>query len=74
MPTSDPFKNAYLLGIAERLKVDPHRVECNFRINPKGGFLLDIRLDGRELSGPDERIVFEYLHEAFHDVRPVVVG
>lgn len=73
-PTQDPNKNAYLLGIAQRLKVDPHRVECNVRMGPGGGILLDVRLDGRDLTGEEERLAMEYLHEAFHGIQPRIEG
>jgi len=73
-PASDPNKNAYLLGIAQRLHVDPHRVECNVRIGHSGGLLIDVRLDGRDLTGPEQTLVTEYLHEAFHGIAPRVEG
>ena len=73
-PTVDPNKNAYLLGIAHRLGLDPHRVECDVRISPTGGLLLDVRVDGRGLDGLQERIVAEYLEEAFHGMKPRVEG
>ena len=73
-PSVDPMKNAYLLGIAARLKVSPDRVECNVRVGPGGGLLLDVRLDGRDLRGDEERLVTEYLQEAFHGIMPRVEG
>ena len=69
-PSVDPNKNAYLLGIAQRLRVDPHRVECNVRIGPSGGLLVDVRLDGKDLIPSEQRLVAEYLHEAFHGIAP----
>jgi hypothetical protein len=69
----DPNNNAYLLGIAQRLKVDPHRVACNVRIGPGGGLLVDVAVDGRNPTGPEEKIIAEYLEEAFHGIKPRVV-
>jgi len=71
---SDPNKNAYLLGIAQRLNVDPHRVVCDVRIGPSGGLLIDVNLDGRDLTGPQMKLVTEYLQEAFHGILPRVEG
>jgi hypothetical protein len=72
--TNDPSKNAYVLGIAHRLKVDPHRVVCRVRIGDTGGFLLDVMVDGRDLTPIEERLVVEYLQEEFHGILPNVVG
>ena len=71
-PTVDPNKNAYLLGIAARLHIDPHRVECNVRMGPGGGLLLDVRIDGRDPNGSEMRLISEYLEEAFHGIKPRV--
>lgn len=71
-PSVDPFKNAYLLGIAERLKVDPHRVDCQVRIGPGGGLLVDVAVDGRDPTGPEEKVIAEFLEEAFHGLKPRV--
>lgn len=72
-PHVDPNKNAYLLGIAARLSLDPHRVECNVRMGPGGGLLLDVRIDGRDPTGPEMMLIAEYLEEAFHGIKPRVV-
>lgn len=69
----DPSKNAYQVGIAFRLRVDPRRVECRVSAAPGGGFLLDVRVDGRDLNAIERQLVDEYLHEEFHDIRPVIV-
>jgi hypothetical protein len=69
----DPSKNEYQVGIAHRLKVDPHRVNCAVRVGPKGGFLVDIQVDGRDLNGTEQRLVAEYLEEAFHGIAPKTV-
>lgn len=72
-PSVDPFKNAYLLGIAARLHLDPHQVECNVRVSPSGGLLIDVRVNGRDPSGPEMTLISEYLEEAFHGVKPRVL-
>jgi hypothetical protein len=71
---ANPYSNEYLIGISQRLSVDPHRVECQVRIGPGGGFLLDVRVDGRDLNSHEERLVKEYLEEAFHGLSPRVEG
>ena len=70
----NPFSSAYLLGIAERLKVDPHRVQCLLSPRKGGGFLMEVAVDGRDLTGQEERIVMEYLEEAFHGTPPRTTG
>ncbi len=72
-PTVDPFKNTYTMGIAARLHLDPHRVQCNVRVGQGGGLLLDVLIDGRDPSGPEMRLIEEYLEEAFHGIKPRVV-
>ena len=62
------------LGIAQRLNVDPHRVVCDVRIGPSGGLLIDVNLDGRDLTGPQMKLVTEYLQEAFHGILPRIEG
>lgn len=59
----DPTKNAYQVGIAHRLRVDPHRVNCHVRPGPMGRFLVDVLVDGRDLNAVERRIVQEYLEE-----------
>lgn len=61
--------DAYLRGIAEQLKVEPHRVECDVRVGNGGALLLDVLVDGQDLTGPEERIVAAYLSEAFPGVK-----
>jgi hypothetical protein len=73
-PSVDPYKNAYLLGIAARLHLEPQRVECNVRVGPTGGILLDIRIDGRDPTGAEETLIAEYLEEAFHGTKPRVLN
>jgi hypothetical protein len=68
----DPSKNAYQVGIAFRLKVDPRRVNCIVRVNPKGGFLIDVQVDGRDLNATERRIVDEYFEEELR-MKPVIV-
>jgi hypothetical protein len=70
---NDPSKNAYQVGIAARLGVDPRRVGCQVRGGPTGGFHLDVSLDGKDLTGPQQRLVMEYLEEAFHGTKPTVI-
>ena len=72
--TKNPFHSAYLLEIAARLKVDPHRVQCELAPRQGGGFLIDVAVDGRDLTGPEIRIVMEYLEEAFHGTPPRAIG
>jgi hypothetical protein len=67
-------RNAYTMGIAQRLKVDPWRVDCDFKVRPGGGFLFEIRVDGRDLTGAEESLVKEYLEEAFHGIKPRIEG
>jgi hypothetical protein len=70
----DPAKNAYQVGIAHRLRVDPKRVNCIVSLNPKGGFLIDVAVDGRDLTGPEQKLVGEYLEEALHGLKPSIVN
>ena len=67
-------KNAYLIGIAHRLKVAPTRIDCNVKPSKTGGLLLEVLLDGRDLTGEQERLAMEYLEEAFHGIKPRVEG
>ena len=70
----DPSKNAYQVGIAYRLKVDPTRVNCFVRMNPQGvGFLVDVQVDGRDLNAAEQRIVGEYLQEEMFGVPTTIV-
>ncbi len=69
----DPSKNAYQVGIAYRLKVDPKRVNVIVRAGPKGGFLIDVAVDGRDLNAAEQRLVSEYLEEEMR-LRPKIVG
>ena len=69
----DPNKNAYQVGIAHRLRVEPKRVNCFLRINPQGGFLIDVQVDGRDLNGVEQKLVAEYLEEALHGFKPTLV-
>jgi len=73
-PSVDPFKNAYLLGIAALLRVEPHRVRCDVTIGKGGGLVLNVTVDDRDLTGGEERLVLEFLHEQFHGVLPRVEG
>ena len=59
----DPKKNAYQVGIAFRLKVDPRRVNCIVRAGSNGGFLIDVAVDGRDLNPTEQKIVAEYFEE-----------
>ena len=70
----DPTKNAYQVGIAFRLKVDPKRVNCIVRAASNGGFLIDVQVDGRDLNSSERRIVSEYFEEELHGLKPTVVG
>ncbi len=70
----DPQKNAYQVGIAYRLKVDPKRVNVIVRANPKGGLLIDVSVDGRDLNAAEQRIVAEYFEEEMHGIKPKIVG
>ena len=69
----DPSKNAYQVGIAHRLKIDPKRVNCFLRVNPKGGFLIDVQVDGRDLNAAEQRIVAEFFEEEMHGLKPKIV-
>jgi hypothetical protein len=71
--TANPGHSQYLLDIAKRLGVDPHRVHCVLKLREGGGFLIDVGVDGKDLTGPQIRIVMEYLEEAFR-VDPLAVG
>ena len=71
--TANPFKSQYNIDIAKRLGVDPHRVQCELTVRPGGGFLITVGVDGKDLTGPQERIVMEYLEEAFR-VDPLAGG
>jgi hypothetical protein len=71
--TANPGKSQYLLDIAKRLGVDPHRVHCELGLREGGGFLIDVGVDGKDLTGPQIRIVMEYLEEAFR-TDPRAVG
>jgi hypothetical protein len=64
--TKNPFSSTYLLDIAQRLRVDPHRVQCVLSIKAGGGFLIDVAIDGRDLTGPETRTVLDYFEEAFN--------
>ena len=68
----DPSKNAYQVGIAHRLKVEPHRVNCILQVGPGGCFLIDVRMDGRDLNATERSLVDEYFEEAFGP-RPRIV-
>ena len=68
----DPSKNAYQVGIAFRLRVDPRRVNCIVRANPKGGFLIDVAVNGRDLNAVEQRIVQDYFEEEMK-LRPLIV-
>ncbi len=70
----DPKKNAYQVGIAHRLKVDPKRVNVIVRAGPKGGILIDVAVDGRDLNQTEQKIVAEYFEEEMHGVPPLIVG
>ena len=68
----DPSKNAYQVGIAHRLKVEPYRINCILRAGFGGGFLIDVRVDGRDLNATERALVDEYFEEAF-GIRPKIV-
>jgi len=68
----DPSKNAYQVGIAFRLRVDPRRVNCIVRANPKGGFLIDVMVNGRDLNAVEQKIVQDYFEEEMK-LRPLIV-
>ena len=70
----DPTKNAYQVGIAYRLKVDPKRVNVIIRNNPKGGILIDVAVDGRDLNAVEQRIVAEFFEQEMHGTVPQIVG
>ena len=69
----DPRKNAYQVGIAYRLKVEPQRVNCIVRANPKGGILIDVAVDGRDLNAEEQRVVAEFFEEEMHGIKPRIV-
>jgi hypothetical protein len=70
----DPSKNAYQVGIAHRLQVDPLRVNVIVRANPNGGgFLIDVAVDGRDLNAVEQRMVAEYFEEAMYGLKPRIV-
>jgi hypothetical protein len=71
----DPQKNAYQVGIAYRLKVDPKRVNVIVRVNPNGGgMLIDVAVDGRDLNAQEAEMVRQYFEEEMHGVQPRIVG
>ena len=70
----DPHKNAYQVGIAYRLKVDPKRVNVIVRVNPKGGILIDVAVDGRDLTANEAEIVRQYFEEEIHGSPSQIVG
>jgi hypothetical protein len=70
----DPIRNAYQVGIAHRLKVDPRRVNVIIRTNPQGGVFVDVAVDGRDLNATEQRIVEEYFTEELGGARPRIVG
>ena len=70
----DPRKNAYQVGIAYRLKVEPQRVNVIVRVNPKGGVFIDVAVDGRDLNAEEQRIVSEYFEEEMRGIKPQIVG
>ena len=70
----DPHKNAYQVGIAYRLKIDPKRVNVIVRVNPKGGVFIDVAVDGRDLNATEQRIVSEYFEEEMGGTPPRLVG
>lgn len=70
----DPHKNAYQVGIAHRLNVDPKRVNVIIRVNPKGGVLIDVALDGRDLTAQQAELVRQYFEEDMNGAQPLIVG
>lgn len=68
----DPSKNAYQVGIAYRLKVDPRRVNVIIRTNPKGGVFIDVAVDGNDLNSTEAEIVRQYFEEEMS--APQIVG
>lgn len=69
----DPNKNAYQVGIAFRLKIDPKRVNVIVRSGPKGAVLIDVAVDGRDLNTQEQRIVAEYFEQEMHGVPARIV-
>lgn len=69
----DPIKNAYQVGIAHRLKIDPKRVNVIVRTNPKGGMLVHVAVDGRDLNASERRLVDEYWRQEIPGSEPVIV-
>jgi hypothetical protein len=64
--TANPFTSQYALDIAKRLGIAPRRVRCEISLREKkDGFLLDVEVDGRDLTERQSRIVMEYLEETF---------
>jgi hypothetical protein len=72
-PIDDPNTNAYRLGIAARLHIDPHRVQCVPSIGPDHSIHLGIRIDGRDPTGQENRLILEYLEEEFFGAKPRIV-
>jgi hypothetical protein len=70
----DPHKNAYQVGIAYRLKIDPKRVNVIIRPNPNGGIFADVAVDGRDLNAVEQRIVLEYFEEEMRGDKVPIVG
>jgi hypothetical protein len=64
----DPQKNAFQVGIAFRLKVDPRRVNCFVNPGEGGAFNIKVQVDGRDLNVIEQRIVDEYLQEQFPNI------
>jgi hypothetical protein len=64
--TANSFTSQYVLDIAKRLGIAPLRVRCELSLREKkDGFLLDVEVDGKDLTGRQSRIVMEYLKETF---------
>ncbi len=63
---ANPFTSQYVLDIAKRLGIARRRVRCELSLREKkDGFLLDVEVDGKDLTGRQSRIVMEYLEETF---------
>ncbi len=67
----DPIKNAYQVGIAHRLNIDPRRVNVIVRTGPTGGILMHLAVDGRDLNAVEKRLVDEYFAEEGLEARVV---
>lgn len=76
--SDDPITAKYRVGLAQRLRVSPARLQVSLRQSTvaagKEMVCLDVHLDGRDLNQEQAAVATQYFSEQFETEMTVVEG